>query len=68
MYIIRLVVLIELKCAEKIVIPHEAQLLNYLQATYLEVGLLLNFGPKPEYKRKIHSHKSNGLLSALFDQ
>ncbi len=31
---------------------HESQLLNYLKATNIEVGLLLNFGPKPEIKRK----------------
>ncbi len=31
---------------------HESQLLNYLNATNIEVGLLLNFGPKPEIKRK----------------
>ncbi|MCI0610724.1 MAG: GxxExxY protein, partial [Anaerolineae bacterium] len=31
---------------------HEAQLLNYLKATPYEVGLLLNFGPKPETKRR----------------
>ncbi len=31
---------------------HEAQLLNYLKATDIEVGLLLNFGPKPEIRRK----------------
>jgi GxxExxY protein len=30
----------------------EAQLLNYLKATDIEVGLLLNFGPKPQIKRK----------------
>ena len=31
---------------------HEAQLLNYLKATSIEVGLLLNFGPRPEFGRK----------------
>jgi len=31
---------------------NEAQLLNYLKATEIEVGLLLNFGPKPEIKRQ----------------
>jgi len=34
-------------------LEHEAQLLNYLKATDKEVGLFLNFGPKPEIKRKI---------------
>jgi hypothetical protein len=33
-------------------VEHEAQLLNYLKATPYEVGLLLNFGPKPEHKRR----------------
>jgi len=44
-------VLIELKTAEDIVSAHEAQVLNYLRATSLEVGLLLNFGPKPQVRR-----------------
>ncbi|OGW14746.1 MAG: hypothetical protein A3G93_07760 [Nitrospinae bacterium RIFCSPLOWO2_12_FULL_45_22] len=35
---------------------HEAQLLNYLKATKIEVGILLNFGPKPETKRKAFSN------------
>ena len=46
-------VVIELKAAECIVEQHEHQLLNYLKATDREVGLLLNFGKKPEFKRKI---------------
>jgi GxxExxY protein len=44
-------VLLELKTAETIVIAHEAQLLNYLRATSLEVGLILNFGPKAQVRR-----------------
>ena len=43
--------LIELKAAKCLEPAHEAQVLNYLRATELEVGLLLNFGPKPEVKR-----------------
>jgi GxxExxY protein len=43
--------LLELKTAEAIVIAHEAQLLNYLRATNLEVGLILNFGPKAQVRR-----------------
>jgi GxxExxY protein len=46
-------VIVELKAAAAIDKSHEAQLLNYLRATAIEVGLLLNFGLKPEFKRKI---------------
>jgi len=45
-------VIIELKAAKDLADEHEAQLLNYLKATPHEVGLLLNFGPKPQFKRK----------------
>lgn len=44
-------VLLELKAARALNSAHQAQLLNYLRATEIEVGLLLNFGPKPEFKR-----------------
>lgn len=44
--------IIEIKSAKTIIIEHEAQLLNYLKATQLEVGLILNFGPKAEFSRK----------------
>jgi GxxExxY protein len=46
-------VILELKAAEMIIPEHEAQLVNYLRATDLEVGLLLNFGKKPQYTRKV---------------
>lgn len=46
-------VLLELKAARMLDSSHRAQLLNYLRATELEVGLLLNFGEKPEFKRVI---------------
>lgn len=49
-------VILELKSAEFIRNEHEAQLLNYLKATNIEVGLLLNFGKKPEFKRFIYSN------------
>lgn len=45
-------VILELKSAKVLATEHEAQLLNYLKATPYEVGLLLNFGPKPETKRR----------------
>ena len=46
-------VIVEIKAAQRIALENEAQLLNYLKATDKEVGLLLNFGPKPEIKRKV---------------
>jgi GxxExxY protein len=46
-------VIVEIKAADEIHPAHEAQLLNYLKATKSEVGLLLNFGPIPEFRRKI---------------
>ncbi len=46
-------VIVEIKAAKSLAIENEAQLLNYLKATEIEVGLLLNFGPKPDFKRKI---------------
>jgi GxxExxY protein len=48
-------VIVELKAAEAIHEDHEAQLINYLKATEIEVGLLLNFGKKAEFKRKVFS-------------
>ena len=46
-------VIIEIKATRNLTMENEAQLLNYLKATDKEVGLLLNFGPKPEIKRKV---------------
>jgi len=51
-------VIIELKAAESLIEEHELQLINYLKATDIEVGLLLNFGKKPEVRRKIFSNKN----------
>jgi GxxExxY protein len=46
-------VIVEIKAARTLALEHEAQLLNYLKATDIEVGLLLNYGPKPAIKRKV---------------
>lgn len=51
------VVIIELKAGEALISEHEAQLLNYLRATDIEVGLLLNFGKTPQVKRKAFSNQ-----------
>jgi len=54
--IVENLVIIENKASEILVEEHEYQLINYLKATELEVGLLLNFGKKPEFKRKIFTN------------
>ncbi len=46
-------VLLELKAARTLDSSHEAQSLNYLRATEIEVALLLNFGPKPHFRRYV---------------
>lgn len=51
-------VLLELKSKERIVAAHEAQLVNYLRATEIEIGLLFNFGKSPEFKRKYFPNKN----------
>lgn len=50
-------VLLELKSCRMIEQSHIAQLLKYLRATELEVGLLLNFGPKAEFKRVAYGNE-----------
>ena len=50
------IVILELKAKESLAPEHEAQLLNYLKATEIEVGLLLNFGLNPQFKRKIFTN------------
>ena len=53
-------VILELKAAECLLEEHEAQLINYLKATDIEVGLLLNFGKEAEFKRKaFNNHYKN---------
>jgi GxxExxY protein len=49
-------IIIELKAAESACEEHDHQLINYLKATNIEVGLLLNFGLKPELRRKVFSN------------
>jgi GxxExxY protein len=50
-------VILELKAAEALCEEHEAQLINYLRATSIEVGFLFNFGKQPEFRRKIFENK-----------
>ncbi|MBI1916188.1 MAG: GxxExxY protein [Planctomycetes bacterium] len=50
-------VILELKATDEISPAHDAQLLNYLKATNVEVGLVLNFGPKAEFRRKVFTNE-----------
>lgn len=54
-------VLLELKAAQGIEAAHKAQILNYLRATEVEVGLLLNFGPKPQFHRFVFENNRKGI-------
>jgi GxxExxY protein len=64
-------VLLEIKAGRALHPAHEAQLLNYLRATEIEVGLLFSFGLKPEFKRMAYDNvrknqrHPTGLLSTL---
>ncbi len=49
-------VILELKATPTLVYENELQLINYLKATEIEVGLLLNFGQKAEFKRKVFAN------------
>ena len=51
-FVVNDLVILELKAVDSLVTEHELQLINYLKATDKEVGLLLNFGMKPEIRRK----------------
>ncbi len=51
------VVILELKAVDALCEEHSYQLVNYLKATEVEVGLLLNFGKKPQVKRKIFDNE-----------
>jgi GxxExxY protein len=50
-------VIVKLKAARALESAYEAQLMNYLRATNIEIGLLMNFGPKPEFKRFIYDNE-----------
>jgi GxxExxY protein len=60
-YYADLIVILELKAAEAIVREFEFQTINYLRGTNIEVGLLLNFGPKPEFRRKVFENSRKKL-------
>src|SRR3972149_5797423 len=57
------VILLELKSASAILDEHEAQLLNYLKSTDIEVGYVLNFGKSATFKRKVFDNDRKGSLN-----
>jgi len=57
------VILLELKAVAHIIEEHEAQLLNYLKSTEVEVGYIMNFGKSAEFKRKVLDNDRKGSLS-----
>lgn len=60
-------VIVELKAKDRLLEAHEAQLLNYLRATGIEIGLLLNFGKEPQFKRKYFSNRNKTIGESLSD-
>lgn len=59
--VVQSVLLVELKAADRLVAAHEQQVINYLKATELEVALLLNFGPRPTFKRFVLTNNKKHL-------
>jgi GxxExxY protein len=55
-------IILELKACGCLLDEHKAQLLNYLKATDVEIGLLLNFGTTPEFKRSIYTNDRKKLI------
>jgi GxxExxY protein len=51
-------IILELKAQDYLVEANEFQLINYLKSTHCEVGLLLNFGKKPEFIRKVFQNNN----------
>ncbi|MDD5371244.1 MAG: GxxExxY protein, partial [Anaerolineaceae bacterium] len=61
--IVENVVIVELKAVRQLVNDHVSQLINYLKATPIEVGLLLNFGQKAEHIRKVFDNDRKGFVA-----
>jgi len=56
-------VICELKAIEKLSSYHEVQLVNYLVATRIDIGLLINFGENVTVRRKFRKYKRTGRIS-----
>ncbi|WP_316634959.1 GxxExxY protein [uncultured Flavobacterium sp.] len=58
-------IILELKACEYLVSSHITQLLNYLKSTQIEVGLVLNFGETPDFKRLVYTNNRKPNLKNL---
>lgn len=58
-------IILELKSCECLVNAHVAQLMNYLKSTKIEVGLVLNFGESPDFKRLVYTNNRKQNLKNL---
>jgi GxxExxY protein len=58
-------VVIEVKAVQTLVKRHEVQLVNYLTGTGIDCGLLLNFGPSVQVKRKFREFKPKALIHSI---
>ena len=56
-------IMLELKSVSQIIDEHEAQLLNYLKSTKIEVGYVMNFGKSATFKRKVFDNDRKGSLN-----
>lgn len=58
-------IILELKACECLISSHVAQLMNYLKSTHIEVGLVLNFGESPDFKRLVYTNNRKQNLKNL---
>ncbi|MBI5195213.1 MAG: GxxExxY protein [Nitrospirae bacterium] len=58
-------VIVEIKAGRALAPEHEAQVMNYLRATNIEIGFLVNFGQKPEFKRFVYDNERKSISGNL---
>jgi len=58
--VVECAVILELKAVTRLIEAHVAQLMHYLRATQIEVGLVMNFGQQPEFKRRVYENARKG--------
>jgi GxxExxY protein len=64
-FVVEEAVLLELKAVDRLLEAHSSQTLNYLHATGIEVGMLLNFGPRPIFRRLVLSKQRSAVNKQL---